>query len=108
MKTIDPALLPALSRTMEMELEAAESYEAVKNRIAAFINELILHDFGKLVALLYRIDISEAKLKYLLRENTDKDAAGIIAELIIEREIQKFNSRREHRVQDDISEDEKW
>ena len=35
--------------------------------------------------LLYRIDVSEAKLKKVLHENPNEDAAGLIADLIIER-----------------------
>ena len=38
-----------------------------------------------MVQLLYRIDVSEAKLKKVLHENPNEDAAHLIADLIIER-----------------------
>ena len=38
-----------------------------------------------MVQLLYRIDVSEGKLKKVLQENPNEDAAGLIADLIIER-----------------------
>ena len=49
------------------------------------MNEFINQDFSKVVQLLYRIDVSEAKLKKVLHENPNEDAAGLIADLIIER-----------------------
>ena len=59
------------------------------------VNELIEHDFGKLVNILYRIDVSEQKLKQLLRSNGDNDAAAMIAALIIERQMEKMKSRKD-------------
>jgi hypothetical protein len=53
--------------------------------LIAFINDCIQHDFNKLVQLLYRIDVSEEKLKYILQLNPNEDAAKLIAAVIIER-----------------------
>jgi hypothetical protein len=79
------------------------------NELALFINDLIVNDFTKLVQLLYRIDISEKKLKQLLSYNTDKDAGKIIAEMIIERQLQKIKSRQQFSQRDkNIDESEKW
>ncbi|MBS1622361.1 MAG: hypothetical protein JST10_04185 [Bacteroidetes bacterium] len=79
------------------------------NELSSYINELILTDFSKLVQILYRLDIPENKLKQLLADNAGKDAGKIIAEMIIERQIQKINSRQQfHQRDKNISEDEKW
>ncbi len=64
-------------------------------RLAAYINELITNDFEKLVQLLYRIDVNEAKLKMLLQSSPHEDAAKLIADLIIERQMQKIKSRKQ-------------
>lgn len=72
------------------------------------INDLILHDFDQLIYILYRLDIPEAKLKALLAEHPQKDAAKMIAALIIERQLQKQQSREKYKQQDDIPEDERW
>jgi len=64
-------------------------------QLADYINQLILVNFERLVQLLYRIDVSEAKLKYLLKENPAEDAGRIIALLIIERQIQKIKFKKE-------------
>ena len=73
------------------------------------IQYLIAHDFQKLVEVLYRIDVDERKLKRILSDNKDKDAAIIIGDLIIERQVEKFNSRNQsRRMDDDIPEEDKW
>lgn len=108
MTTPDPALIPALSHTLETELASVLSYEALKEKLSGYFNDLILHDFNKLVRLLYRIDVSEAKLKYWLKENADKDAGALIADLVIEREMQKIETRKKFAQRKDESEEEKW
>lgn len=73
------------------------------------INELIETDFQKLISILYRMDVSEKKLKLLLEENQGQDAGLIIADLMIERQTQKIKSRQQYRQRDnDINENEKW
>jgi hypothetical protein len=77
--------------------EVLEKYPAedLENNIAVFINELIDKYFNKLVNLLYRIDISEQKLKIAL-QNEDKtiSSSKTIAKLIIERQLQKLEFRK--------------
>lgn len=73
------------------------------------INELIENDFNRLIQMLYRLDISESKLKKLLQTHKNTDAAEIIADLIIERQLEKIKSRRAYKQRDsDIDENEKW
>ena len=83
-------------------------FVANKKILAERINELILHDFQKLILILYRLDVSEEKLKRLLKENVSGDAGLIITDLIIERQIQKLKSRNENKNNNIISEDDKW
>ena len=68
-----------------MELSLLELEKLSKDKLEAFINECIKSDFPKLVQLLYRIDVSEKKLKTILQENKDQDACKLIAEVILER-----------------------
>jgi len=99
-------------KTLATQLEVvlpAKDLDANKKILVARINELILHDFQRLIAILYRLDVSEEKLIQLLKENTGADAAVIITELIIERQIQKIKSREQFsQPNDDIDENEKW
>ena len=76
--------------------------------LAACINELIHNDFSRLVAILYRIDISEHTLRAGLQQQADTDAGLFIAQLIIERQIQKQQLRSQFNRQQDIPDDEKW
>ena len=80
-----------------------------REQLAVAINECILTDFDKLLQLLYRLDIDEMKLRSLLQDFPGQDAGFIIADLIIERQVQKIKSRQQFSQRDnDISEEDKW
>lgn len=93
----------------ELGITLAEKSSPKKEILTARINELLANDFNKLISILYRLDINESKLRLLLQQQEGEDAAGIITDLIIERQLQKIKSREEFRPkQDDIDENEKW
>ena len=101
---IQTEIIQSLGGSVELQ----QSMEVFRVRLAAYLNDLINQDFEKLVQLLYRLDVSEKKLKALLSQNNQADAGRIIADLIIERQLQKVELRKKFRKQDDISEEEKW
>ena len=68
---------------MEINLLALEKLSTPD--LETMINELIKEDFSKLVQLLYRIDVSEAKLKNILQANPNENAGKLIAQVVIER-----------------------
>ena len=68
---------------MEINLQSLEKLDIPNLEIA--INELIKNDFSKLVQILYRIDVSEAKLKNILSLNPNEDAGKLIAIVVLER-----------------------
>jgi hypothetical protein len=68
-----------------MEKVLFEIEQLGPSELIAYINDCIQHDFNKLVQLLYRIDVSEVKLKSILQLNPNEDAAKLIAAVIIER-----------------------
>ena len=77
--------------------------------LSTYINELIIHDFDKLISILYRMDVSEKSLRSLLQENPGNAAGEMIAGLMIEREVQKIKSRQKYsRDENDTSEEERW
>jgi len=89
--------------------ENDQSVKETRQKLSAYLNDLINHDFEKLVQLLYRLDIDEAKLKRTLLDFPQNDAGVMIADLIIERQLQKIKSRREFDQRDNnIDENEKW
>jgi hypothetical protein len=92
----------------KLELVVPEN-ESGLQLLAERINELLNTDFQKLVSILYRVDINEARLKQVLKDNPGTNAGLIIAELMIERQEQKIKSRSQFKQRDNnISDEEKW
>lgn len=101
-------LIESLQKSLQLQLSPACNLEELKKIIAERVEYLTNNDFSKLINLLYSIDINETRLKKLLTEAGGKDAAEIIAALIIERQIQKLESRKLFKREDDIGEEERW
>jgi hypothetical protein len=80
----------------------------IREQIIALVNTLINEDFYSLLRLLYQIDVSENKIRSCLQNDTDKLSADIIADLIIERQLQKIKSRKAFSKNDTFSDEEKW
>ncbi len=74
-------------------LQEIQSEEDLFLVLSEYIQELIDTDFSKLVNTLYRIDVSEIKIKKALNLSDIKNANKVIAQLIIEREKQKIKTR---------------
>ena len=93
----------------EHNIDIAAFEQLNRQDLVNTINDLILHDFEKLVFVLYRIDVNEAKIKSLLATKTDTNAAELIADAIIERINQKKAAKeifKQH--QHSESGEEKW
>lgn len=94
-----------LSASEELMLRDKRLFE----NLSAYINDLILHDFERLVSLLYRLDVDEKKLKSMLSFQPGINSGDTIATMIIERQLQKIKSRQEtRRDKNDWSEEETW
>ncbi len=70
-----------------------EKFRAFRLLLIRRIDELIHHDFEKLKWILYRIDVSEKKLNETLQAS-EQDAATVMADMIIQRQIEKAESRK--------------
>ncbi|HTC01430.1 MAG TPA: hypothetical protein VK705_12185 [Ferruginibacter sp.] len=106
---MEKELIENIKKDMAIILPDKISLKELEEALTIYANQLIQKDFQKLVTLLYRIDVSEAKLKYLLQLQTDENSGNIIAKLIIERQLQKIKSRQQFsKHNDNISEEEKW
>lgn len=104
----DKEIISLLRKDMAIELPENILLNEAVTMLAVYINKLIQTDFHKLISILYRLDVSEAKLRRLLEENTGNDAGLIIANLIIERQLQKIKSRKENTNNNIIPDDDKW
>lgn len=89
-------------------LDIAAIEQLSRTQLIDAINWLIIHDFEKLVFILYRIDVSEAKIKILLNKENTNFAAPVIADAILERLAEKKASREKYKQDPPASEEEKW
>jgi len=94
-------------------IEAANSItekppEVFRLQLSSYINDLINKDFNALIQLLYRVDVNEQKLKTLLKQHQDVDTSLLIADLIVERQLQKIATKRYFDERGKSSSDDSW
>jgi len=83
--------------------------EKIREDLILLINELINKDFHSLIRLLYRIDVDEKKIRVYLEQQQNVDSASVLADLIIERQLQKIISRKYFSSKTNPpSDEEKW
>jgi hypothetical protein len=105
------ALLYDLNTSYGLDLREAPTVDSLETILAERIGILINTDFSALVQLLYRVDVSETRLRQLLQENRMTDAGRLIARLMLERQWQKIETRREfsrERTKGDAADEERW
>ena len=100
-------LISELSHNLEIDVPEKRSMEELKLFLSGYISHLISNNPDKLVSILSRVDVSEKLLKANL-QNQEENASNIMAEMIIERQMEKIKTRERYRSSDDISDDEKW
>jgi hypothetical protein len=105
---MDTDLINNINQSLEIELAPAISEKELREQMVVHINHLINTNFEKLVFYLYRIDVNEKKIRRLLEQKEGEDAAGLIADLIIERQVQKIASRKIFKKEQTDMTDEMW
>ena len=107
--SVDSSILVAIRSDWPLVVPEKCTEEQLLTALSVEINRLINQDFSRLIAILYRIDISEPKLKILLAENKGSDAGRIIAWMILERQKEKQITRKKYSTKkDNIPDEEKW
>ena len=85
------------------------STEKIREKLIVLLNELINKDFHSFIQLLYRIDVNEKKIRLYLNQKKNEDSASVIANLIIERQLQKIESRKKFSTKNmNETNEEKW
>lgn len=74
-----------------------ERLEEFKNYLTEKMKDLLDNDYNLLINTLYRIDISEIKLSELFSSRNKESIPEKLADLIIERQVQKINFRKKYR-----------
>ncbi|HXO73643.1 MAG TPA: hypothetical protein VN824_00410 [Puia sp.] len=102
------ALIKDLNQSYGLELADSLTMQELEALLAEIVNGWIRSDFTRLVQFLYRIDISESRLRQLLEENTEEDTGQLLARLILERLWQKIETRRQYKPGETTSDEERW
>ena len=94
----------------EFELEVDTSYEKLLQYIKAEVDHLLANNFEKLLWICYRVDVSEKMIMAILEDLTITKPANTIAIKLLERQIQKIETRRSFSkpIDEDVDEDLKW
>jgi len=104
----DEQLQREITQSISADLLPETSLAVFKEKLSAYINQLINDDFEKLVHILYRLDVSEQKLRSALATSSS-DAGMIIAQMIIDRQSEKIKTREQYRQRNaNIDDEEKW
>ena len=104
----DEQVQQEIIQIISQDLLLQTSLAVFKEKLSAYINDLINHDFEKLIHILYRLDVSEKKLKSTLASSSS-NAGMLIAEMMIERQVQKIKTREQFRQSNtNIDDEEKW
>ncbi len=102
------ALIKDLNQSYGWELADTLTMLELEALLAEIVNGWIRSDFTRLVQFLYRIDISESRLRLLLEENSEEDTGQLLARLILERLWQKIETRRQYKPGETTSDEERW
>ena len=85
---IDASFLPVINTD-------EERFAAIRNILMRRIEELAERDMEKLLFILYRIDVNEKKLYTVMQQTSSELFSSTIADLIIERQLQKIKTRQQ-------------
>lgn len=98
----------ALINVFDNEIALCSSLQLFEANLAGLINEMISKNFERLISVLYRLDVSEQKLKEELAHASGENAGAIIARLIIERQIEKMKARSSFTGKPKPGDEESW
>lgn len=85
-------LVQGLERYIELEYTA--NMEDLEQYLTAEIVYMLQYEMEKLLSLLYRMDVKEQYVKAAFAQNDPKQIAPLLAKQIINRELQKIESRK--------------
>jgi hypothetical protein len=87
-----PSVKESLHNYFDEKIEG-ENEEQLREALTQAIVRLLLNDMEKLLTILYRIDVSERKVKEVFAQHDPKLIAPQLSELILKREAEKVKTR---------------
>ncbi|MEY2830204.1 MAG: hypothetical protein RIQ33_2062 [Bacteroidota bacterium] len=83
----------AIAKWFDLSIQSTDDWQQIKQWLQTEIQHLINNNTEKLFHILYRIDIAENKAMEALSK---PNAAEILTELIIQRQLEKAESRKQN------------
>jgi hypothetical protein len=93
MEELGLAVVPLIDEFSQVQFTKREE---LRTWLIEQISYLIDRNFEHMLRVLYLIDVNEGRVRKLIQENDGEDAAGIIADLILERQAEKIRSRKKY------------
>jgi hypothetical protein len=78
-------------------LSVQDGNQELKDKLKIVIDHLLQTDFEKLLSIMYRLDINESRFKNVISGMYGNDVSGTLAEIVIERELQKVETRKKYK-----------
>jgi hypothetical protein len=99
MDSLNEQIVPMIEKHLGIELQNPETItpEKLEQMLTEQIVFMLRYEMEKLLQALYRIDVNEQKVKAVFAQNDAKKIAPELARLIIERELQKAESRKNYK-----------
>lgn len=69
----------------------------IREKLAILIAHMMQENFEKLCQAMYRLDVSEARFDRIMNEKPIGEIPYAVADLVIEREMQKVRTRMMHK-----------
>ncbi len=95
MDSLDKTSLELLAGNFD--LEATSDFKLFREELIRRLTYLINHDFEKLLWILYRIDVDEKSSATILSDKQNLRPAETLADLIIQRQLQKAQTRLKYK-----------
>jgi len=73
------------------------NYQEILSKLIPIVNHLLDNDLQLLMQVLYRIDVNEDKFKQVLAFSKPPELAEKVSRLIIDRQLQKIETRKKYR-----------
>ncbi|WP_083262347.1 hypothetical protein [Roseivirga sp. 4D4] len=80
---------------LKLEERKDIAYDQAFLMIMRVVEDLMAKDFNRLINILYRIDVSEEKLKEALALSND-NPASVVTKMILDRQLQKVETRKKY------------
>ncbi|MBX9852381.1 MAG: hypothetical protein K2X86_11570 [Cytophagaceae bacterium] len=93
-------LSPAISKNFEMDaglISTCQNLNDLKEKLAHAISILLNRDMNRLLNIFYRMDLSEQKVNRIISESAPQEISSQLADLVIEREMQKAITRSKYK-----------